>query len=103
MAQIELVENYPSIIACMLAEGTIDVGLVPVTVIPNLAEWHIVADYCIGADGDVASVCLFSEVPIEKVEKVLLDYQSWTSVSLCKILLKQFWKISPVLEDATEN
>ena len=103
MKQIELVEDYPSKIAAMLVEGTIDVGLVPVAIIPRLKEWHIVTDYCIGADGDVASVCLFSEVPIEKIEKVLLDYQSKTSVNLVKILLKDYWKINPVLEDAKED
>ena len=103
MQQIDLIEEYPSKIATMLIDGALDVGLVPVSIIPKLKEWHIVADYCIGADGDVASVCLFSEVPVEKIDKVLLDYQSWTSVQLCKILLKHFWKISPVLEDTKEN
>jgi len=103
MEQIELVEDYPSKIAAMLVEGTIDVGLVPVAIIPGLKEWHIVTDYCIGADGDVASVCLFSEVPMEKIEKVLLDYQSKTSVNLVKILLRDYWKINPVLEDAKEG
>jgi len=103
MQQIELIEEYPSKIASMLIDGAIDVGLVPVSIIPKLKECHIVADYCIGANGDVASVCLFSEVPIEKIEKVLLDYQSRTSVNLCKILLKHFWKISPSLEDTKED
>ncbi|HRH49277.1 MAG TPA: menaquinone biosynthesis protein [Panacibacter sp.] len=103
MEQIELVEDYPSKIAAMLVEGTIDVGLVPVAIIPRLKEWHIVTDYCIGADGDVASVCLFSDVPIEKIEKVLLDYQSKTSVNLVKILLRDYWKINPVPEDAKED
>ena len=103
MEQIELVEDYPSGIAEMLVNGTIDVGLVPVAVIPRLREWHIVTDYCIGGDGDVASVCLFSDVPIEKIEKVLLDYQSKTSVSLAKILLRHYWKIDPVPEDAKED
>jgi chorismate dehydratase len=103
MEEIDLVEEYPSKIAGMLVEGTIDVGLVPVSIIPTMQEWHIVADYCIGADGDVASVCLFSDVPLAKIEKVLLDYQSRTSVNLCRILLKHFWKISPVLEDGKEN
>jgi chorismate dehydratase len=42
-------------------------------------------------------------VPVEKIERVLLDYQSRTSVNLCKILLKHHWKISPLLEDAREN
>ncbi len=101
--QIELIEEYPSKIAEMLVNGTIDVGLVPVAVIPKLKEWHIVSDYCIGADGDVASVCLFSEEPTDKIEKVLLDYQSKTSVNLAKVLLKNYWKISPQLIDADEN
>jgi chorismate dehydratase len=103
MEMIELVEDYPAKIAAMLIDGTIDVGLAPVAVIPKLNEWHIVSDYCIGANGDVASVCLFSEVQIDKIEKVLLDYQSKTSVNLCKVLLKHYWKINPVIEEAKEN
>jgi chorismate dehydratase len=101
LEQMELIEEYPSRIAAMLVEGTIDVGLVPVAVIPKLEEWHLVTDYCIGAEGEVASVCLFSEVPVQQVEKVLLDYQSKTSVNLCKVLLKHHWKMAPELEDAT--
>ena len=103
MKRIELVEAYPAKIAAMLVDGSIDVGLAPVAVIPRLKEWHIVGDYCIGAEADVASVCLFSEVPVEKIEKILLDYQSKTSVNLCNVLLKHYWKIDPVLEEAGEN
>ncbi len=99
MEQIEIIEEYPSKIAGMLVDGSIDVGLVPVAVIPKLGEWHIITDYCIGAEGDVASVCLFSEVPMEQVETILLDYQSRTSVNLCKVLLKHYWKKAMVLED----
>ncbi len=87
MQQVELIEEYPSKIAGMLVDGSIDVGLVPVAVIPKLNEWHIISDYCIGAETNVASVCLFSEVPVEEVETVLLDYQSRTSVNLCKVSL----------------
>ena len=94
-----LIEDYPANVARMLAEGSIDVGLVPVAVIPHLQEHHIVTDYCIGCIGPVASVAIFSEVPIEKVEKVLLDYQSRTSVALAKVLLKKYWKIEPQLVD----
>jgi len=103
MEMIELVEDYPAKIAAMLVDGTIDAGLAPVAVIPRLREHHIVSDYCIGANGDVASVCLFSEVPVNKIEKVLLDYQSRTSVNLCKVLLKHYWKIGPRIEEAKEN
>lgn len=90
--QIKLIEDYPSKIAQMLIEDEIDLGLIPVAVIPNLKEHYIVTDYCIGADGPVASVCIFSEVPIEEVKNIFLDYQSKTSVGLAKILLKQYWK-----------
>jgi chorismate dehydratase len=38
-------------------------------------------------------------VPLNKIERILLDYQSRTSVELLKILIKQFWKINPMLEE----
>ena len=98
--RIELIEEYPSLIATMLLEDKIDVGLVPVAIIPQLKESHIITDICIGAEGAVGSVCLFSEVPIEKVERVLLDYQSRTSITLFKELIKEYWKKDVEIVDA---
>jgi chorismate dehydratase len=89
---IELVEDYPSKIAHMLVEDELDLGLVPVAATRMMKEWYIVGDYCIGSNGAVASVCIFSEVPMEEISKVYLDYQSRTSVSLSRILLKEYWK-----------
>lgn len=89
---VELVIDYPSKIASMLLENKIDVGLVPVAIIPKMKEHFIISDYCIGCEGAVASVCLFSEVPLEEVKTILLDYQSKSSVALLKILLKDHWK-----------
>lgn len=100
LEQAELLEEFPSKIAAMLLDGSIDVGLVPVRIIPLLKESFIISDYCIGADGEVASVGLFSEVPLEEIKTVLLDYQSRTSVALCKVLCKHHWRIQPVFEDA---
>jgi chorismate dehydratase len=95
--KIELLIDYPSNIAKKLLNNEIDLGLVPVAVLPAMKEYHIIADYCIGCNGAVASVCLFSEVPLQQIEEVLLDYQSKTSVALLKILLKKHWKITPRL------
>ena len=92
MPQIELIKSYPAMIAQDLIDGNIDMGLVPVAVIPLLKEVHLVSKYCIGAESAVASVCIFSDVPMEQIENVYLDYQSRTSVQLAKILLQQFWK-----------
>lgn len=103
MQQVELVTDYPSKIAKQLLDGDIDVGLVPVAIIPQMQQHYIVSDYCIGAEGNVASVCLFSEVGMNEVEKILLDYQSKTSVALCKVLLKNHWKKNIALEDAKQD
>ncbi|RYY42132.1 MAG: hypothetical protein EOO06_21570, partial [Chitinophagaceae bacterium] len=99
--EIELVEDYPAKIAQMLIDDQVDVGLIPVAATLTLEEWHVVGDYCIGSEGEVASVCIFSEVPMEQVETVLLDYQSRTSVNLARILLKEYWQQKVQLVDAS--
>lgn len=98
--EIELIIDYPAKIAAALLNDTIDIGLVPVAILPEMKNYFIIGDHCIGSEGEVASVCLFSEVPLEQIETVLLDYQSRTSVKLAQILIKEFWKINPVLKKA---
>ena len=100
---IELIIDYPANVAAHLLNNTIDIGLVPVAIIPLLKDPHIISDYCIGCDGEVASVCLFSDVPLQEIETILLDYQSRTSVALLKLLLQEHWKISPQLIAGKEN
>jgi chorismate dehydratase len=100
---IELIEDYPANLAKALHDNTIDIGLVPVAVIPSLAESHIISNYCIGATGPVASVCIFSQVPMESITSVYLDYQSKTSVNLARILLKNYWKQDVLLLEAPSN
>ena len=87
--------DYPSKIADQLIRGDVDLALVPVAILPRLRSYQIVGDYCIGADGPVASVGLFSEVPLDQIRQVYLDYQSRTSVALLKLLCAGFWKINP--------
>jgi chorismate dehydratase len=101
LQDIVLVEDYPAKIAQMLIDDKVDVGLIPVAATLKLDEWHIVGDYCIGSEGAVASVCIFSDVPMEQIETVLLDYQSRTSVNLARILLKEYWHKNVHLVDAS--
>ncbi len=90
--KMEILEEYPSKLVQMLIDDEIDMGLVSTASIPFLKTPHIVSDYVIAATEDVASVCLFSQVPIEEIDTVLLDYQSKTSINLCKILMQFYWK-----------
>ena len=103
LSRIDLVKSYPAKIAQDLLEGQIDIGLVPVAILPQLSNPHIVSKYVIGASGEVASVALFSEVPIDEIKSIYLDYQSRTSVQLLKILLSQFWKKEVEFISATEG
>lgn len=97
---LHLSVNYPAEVARQLKANEIDLGLVPVAVLPELSAYFIDADYCIGANGPVGSVGIYSDVPLEEVETLLLDYQSRTSINLARILLKHYWKCAPRLQPA---
>ncbi len=99
--EIDLIIDYPANIAKKLLNSEIDIGLVPVAILKEMKEYHILTDYCIGSEGEVASVCIFSEVPIDQIKLVLLDYQSRTSVALAKVLMKEYWKIDPEVKEAS--
>ena len=92
LSKIELVKDYPAKIAQALIDGQIDIGLVPVAITPLLSNPQLVSDFCIGTKSKVASVAIFSKVPMEQITSIYLDYQSRTSVQLARILLKEFWK-----------
>ncbi|MCC7231375.1 MAG: menaquinone biosynthesis protein [Bacteroidia bacterium] len=93
----------PSVCAEKLIDGTVDTGLVPVAILPELKSYQIISDYCISADGEVSSVLMLSETPLHQIKRVQLDYQSRTSVQLVQILSKEFWKIHPDWISSTEG
>jgi chorismate dehydratase len=68
-----------------------------------LQQHFIISNYCIGAEGKVMSVALFSNVPLHEIKTVLLDYQSRTSVALAKILFKHHWQKNVVFKPADKN
>lgn len=100
LQQIDLQEDIPSICAQKLKYGQVDLALVPVALLPELKDYTIQTDYCIGADGIVDSVKLYSMSPIDTINRVTLDYQSKSSVTLVKVLMKFFWKKQVQFEEA---
>lgn len=103
MNDMELIVNYPSKLAQSLQDGSIDMALLPVAAMPGIEGARIVGDYGIAADGNVASVAIFSQVPMEEIETVYLDYQSRTSVRLAQLLLEKHWNKQVVYKQAPEN
>jgi chorismate dehydratase len=100
---IELIEDTPARLAELLSNNEIDIGLIPVAAIPQLEKYFIAGDYCIATETEVASVCLFSEVPLNEIRTVFLDYQSRSSVALLKWLIKEYWGIHPEIIQATDD
>lgn len=93
--KVDLSLEIPSVCGQKLVNNEVDLALLPVAVIPNLDYADIVSPYCISSDGAVQTVCLFSDVPLEQIDTILLDYHSITSNALVQLLCKQFWKIQP--------
>jgi chorismate dehydratase len=103
IGKIILTKDYPSAVADDLKNGKIDIGLIPVAMISQIPNAQIIGNHCISSYEKVASVSLFSNVPIAEIDTVLLDYQSRTSVQLVKVLLKNYWKKEVTFIDASTN
>jgi len=95
LQNIDIAFDYPSECARKLQQNESDIGIIPVAALLSLPKYEIISKYCIGAVGAVRTVALFSNSPLEKIERIYLDYQSRTSVNLAKILSKNYWKITP--------
>jgi chorismate dehydratase len=88
--------DVPSVCASLLAEGAIDLGMVPSISYQDRPGDCVVPGVCIGSDGPVASVALFTRKPVADVRSVALDTSSRTSVALLKILCARRFKADPV-------
>ena len=90
--KVILETDHPADCAVKLISGRVDIGLIPVATLPLLKEYHIISDYCIGANGNVRTVMLLSNCSFEEIEAIYLDYRSRSSVNLSKVLAKNSWK-----------
>jgi chorismate dehydratase len=86
--------DVPAQCAALLHEGRIDVGLIPAIEYLR-GDYRIVPGVSIASDGPVASVAIFSKVPVERVTSLAMDISSRTSVALTRILCAQQWDIAP--------
>src|SRR6266542_2935886 len=91
----ELVLEVPSRLADLLAEGRLDVALIPVIEYFRAGSYSIVPDIAIASRGPVLSVTLFSRVPWAGVRRVALAAGSRTSAALTQVLLRQRYGVRP--------
>jgi chorismate dehydratase len=98
--EYELIKCIPSKCAELYLKKEADIVLVPSGTFDSFQENNIITNYCISAYKEVKSVILASQNPINQLSKIILDYQSITSVRLIKILLKYHWKLNIELIDS---
>jgi chorismate dehydratase len=87
--------DVPSVCARLLHEGSVDLGLIPSIEYLSADDYLFVPGVGIGSRGPVASVALFTRVPVEQIRTVALDTSSRTSVALVKVLAHRHFGIRP--------
>jgi chorismate dehydratase len=87
--------DLPSVCAKLLAQSEIDLGMVPSITLFDRPGDRIVPGLCIGSDGPVASVALFTRKPMRDVRSIALDTSSRTSAALTRILCARRFDIAP--------
>jgi len=95
--------DVPSECARKLQHNEVDLGLIPVAMIPAIDNAEIISDYCIGADGPVKTVLLMSKTPLEKIKTVYLDTDSRSSAQLLKILAREHWKTNWIYKELPDG
>ena len=88
----------PSRCAALLHDGAIDVGMIPSVEYLRAGDYRIVPGMAIASEGEVASVAVFSSIPLERVRTIAADTSSRTSAALLRILCAERFGIHPALE-----
>jgi chorismate dehydratase len=94
--------EVPSVSAQKIISNEAEIGLIPVGALPEISGYQLVSNLCIGADKDVKSVLLLSNIELQNIKTIYLDTDSLTSVNLVKILAQQYWKINPQWKSLSE-
>ena len=88
-------EWLPSTMRLQLADGKLDLAMMPVAELMLLPQGKIISNCCIACNGAVRSVLLFSRKPIEQIRMIALDTASRSSAMICELLLRHFYGIQP--------
>ena len=87
--------DLPSTCARLLHSHEIDLGLIPSIEYLRGQRYAMVPDCAVASDGPVASVALFTKMPIERVRTLALDTSSRTSVALTRVMTAKYFGIAP--------
>ena len=87
--------DLPSVCSSLLHAGQVDLGLVPSIDYLQDPGYRFVPGVGIGSRGPVASVALYTRVPVDRISSIALDTSSRTSVTLIRVLCRHHFGIAP--------
>ena len=87
--------DLPSVCATLLHRAETDLGLIPSIEYLQSPDYRFVPGVGIGSRGQIASVALYTTVPVDRIRRVALDTSSRTSVALIKVLCHHHFRIAP--------
>ncbi|MEM7483093.1 MAG: menaquinone biosynthesis protein [Acidobacteriota bacterium] len=85
----------PALVARLLDQGGLDIGLIPSIEVARIPDLQIIPDLCVAAEQEVRSVLLISRKPMDEVRTVALDHHSRTSAALATIVLRERYGRDP--------
>ena len=96
-----ILDNAPARSAELLGQNRVDAALVPVIAYQFIEDARLIPGVCVGAKERVRSVCLVTKgSELADVRSISLDVSSRTSVTLTKIIFREFLGFEPEWKDA---
>jgi chorismate dehydratase len=91
---VEVTLAHPARCAELLQNGEVDIALCPIGALPGIGDYHVITDYCIGCDGPVRTVSVYSNIPLEECDQIILSAESRTSNLLVQLINRDYWKFN---------
>jgi chorismate dehydratase len=98
-----LVLDYPSRLADSLANGHLDIALIPSIEYFRRPGYEVISDACVAARGEVLSVKLYCRVHPGDIRRLALDEGSRTSAALTRVILAERYGVLPHTEQLRMN
>ena len=98
----ELLLSSPARCAELIAEGAVDIALVPTATADRLRGVRILSEYCLSSTERLATARMECDVPLQQIEQIVYDAEWFITPEILGRLCTHLWRIAPKLIDRRE-